>query len=461
MRVRHAGPFAASLGLPILLGIFAALVSAPNASAQDAEPDSSLRDWFSGELQLGVDTARSDSEGDIELEQVLRLKIDPPEHNRVHLRTTLWTIEDLDGSEDPTSTLRSISDASDSAVQTRLLSLYVEVDDIAGDSTLRIGRQRIVDGVVYNRIDGFYFGWRRARWQGYAFAGARASVYEDAHEDVSTGGGVSVRLHAKTRLNVDMFYGEDERRRFGTGQVETTLTSVSLRQVLGKQHSLSGRATWNDTKLDEVRVTAQGFFSGSEIVYSASYRKRLSTLSNRVTEVTQFTNVLGELNEFQDFLGTIDIPLSEKFSLGFDAQVHDAENTALASGNRDFQRAGASLDMFDLAGHYDASVILAFWNADQGEGQWTVTGEVSREWEGTEVTVGVDYDRFEDRISTFDPALQTVSFVEEHENIYSFYVDVKHEINEQHRIRVRAIFEHDDGPDSPYWRLRGDYTLRF
>ena len=429
--------------------------------AQESDPEPSWKEWFTGELQLGLDAARSSRDGDITLDQVLRLKIDPPKHERFHIRTTLWTIEDLDGREDPTSTLRRLNDASGSSVQARLLSLYLEVDDVGGDSTLRLGRQRITDGVVYNRIDGAYYKLRGARWEGYAFGGARASVYEDAHEDLATGAGLSVRLPTKTRVGVDFFYGADERRRLGSSDLETSITSVSLYQALTSRHSIFGRATWNATDIDELRFSVQGFFTESEIVYTLSYYNRLSTLTERATDVSDFYRVLGEFNQFQDVHALVDIPITKRFGLGLEAQVHDAENASLQSGNRDFQRYGMSLDFYDLRGHYDTSLILDYWNADFGEGQWTVTGEVSREWERTKTTLGIDYDRFEDRVTNFDPTLQSVLFVETHENIYSFYVKVEHEINEQHRVRVRALFEDDDGPDSPYWRLRAEYTLSF
>lgn len=428
---------------------------------QELEAGPSSRDWFAGELQLGLDAARSSRDGDITLNQVLRLKIDPPKHERFHIRTTLWTIEDLDGREDPTSTLRTLNDASGAGVNVRLLSLYLEVDDVGGESTLRLGRQRITDGVVYNRIDGAYYKLRGVSWEGYAFGGVRASVYGDAHEELATGGGVSVRLPTKTRLGVDFFYGADERRRIGAGNIETSITSVSLYQSLTSRHSVFGRVTWNETDIDELRLTAQGFFEKSEIVYTLMYHNRMSTLTERVTDVSDFFRVVGEFNEFQDIHARVDIPITKSFGLGLEAQVHVAENAALESGNRDFERYGISVDTFDFIGHFDASVILEYWNADFGEGQWTATGEISREWERTEAAVGIDYDLFEDRVTSFDPALQSVVFVETHEHIYSFYAKVEHEINEQHKVRIRALFENDDGPDAPYWRLRAEYTLTF
>lgn len=445
----------------VALVALCAYLGSNSVAGQESEIEPSWRDGVSGELRIGLDAARSSRDNDFSLDQVLRLNIDPPQHERIHIRSTLWTIQDLDGSEDPTSTLRSLSDASSSDVQARLLSLYLEVDDLGGDSTLRIGRQRITDGVVYNRIDGAYFKWRDSIWEAYAFGGARASVYEDAHEDFSTGAGASLRLPTNTRVGVDYFYGNDERRDFGTGDIESSITTVSVRQSLTKQHSAYGRASWFDTELDELRFMAQGFFTEREIVYSVSYYNRLSTLAERVTDVSEFYRVIGEFNEFQDVHALVDIPIATHFGLGLEAQVHDAEDASLESGNRDFQRYGLSLDLFDLGGHYDATAIVEYWDVDFGEGQWTVTGEVSREWEDTEAALGIDYIRFQDRVTQFDPNAQNVFTVESHENIYSFYLKVKHEINERHGIRVYGIFEEDDGPDSPYWRLRAEYTLRF
>lgn len=445
----------------VVFAILAAGFSVPDAYAQQTEPDHAWSDWFSGELQLGLDLGRSARDGDIELDQVLRLKVDPPEHEKFHLRATLWTLEDLDGHESRSSIFRTLNDARDTSVQTRVMSLYLQIDDLGGDSALRLGRQRITEGIVYNRLDGLFYKWRNPIWSWYGFTGARASVYTNARKDLRSGGGISVRLPTKTRVAADLFYGDDDRKRFNTGATFTTISSVSVTQLFTNTHSAYGRATWNGNHFDELRFTAQGFFPGSEIVYSASYQKRFSAVAERVNEVNEFFHLLGEFNEFQDYSVRVDIPITKHFGLGAEAQVHDAENGNNSSFNRDFQRYGVSFDFFDIAGHYDTSLILDYWDADDGEGQWTVTGEVSREWEHTKAAVGVDYDRFEDRVTNFDPVLQDVFVVDTHEDIYSVYVRLKHDFNDNQTLRARAIFEDDDGPDSPYWYLRAEYTLRF
>ena len=446
-----------------LVALLAPLVlCGPRSLAQDEEvADATVRDWFSGDLELGLDVARTSEDGDIELDQVLRLKMDPPKRERLHFQTTLWTIEDLDGPEESTSTLRTINDASDSSVQARLLSLYMEVDDLGGDSTLRLGRQRIVEGVVYNRIDGGFYKWRNRRWEVYGFGGARASIYEDAHGDYSVGAGASVRLPTKTRLGVDYFYGEDDRRTFEGDEVASSLTAFSVRQQLATNHSLYARATWFDTDLDEVRLSAQGLFSAQEIVYTLSYRNQLSPVADRVTDITEFYRVLGELNEYQDAQALLSIPVTKRFTLGLEGQVHEAENSSETTGNRDYFRVGTSFDFYKVLKHYDLSVYLNYWDSEFGEGQVTITGEVTREWAKVKATLGLDYDRFQDRLIEFDETAQEAFTVESREDIYSAYARVRYTINDQHALRFYTIFEEDDGPDSPYWRLRAEYVLSF
>ncbi len=451
-------------GVVLVSAILAAGFFVPDACAEETEtgPGHTWSDWFSGELRLGLDAGRSSRDGDIELDQVLRLNIDPPEHERIHLRTTLWTLEDLDGHEDPSSIFRTLNDSRDTAVQARVMSLYLQVDDIGGDSALRLGRQRITEGIVYNRVDGVFYKWRNPRWTLYGFAGARATVYTDAHKDLRSGGGVSVRLPTRTRLAVDLFYGDDESRRFNTTPIFSSITSVSVTQRFANTHSAYARGTWNGDDFDELRLAAQGFFPGSEIVYNVSYHNQLSAVAERVNEVNEFFHLLGEFNEFQDFSVVVDVPITEHFGVGAEAQFHDAENSGIATFNRDFQRYGVSLDFFEIAQHYDASLIFDYWDADDGEGQWTITGEVSREWERTKASIGVDYDRFEDRVTNYDPAATPPVFVvDTHDDIYSFYVRLKHDFNENHTVRARALFEDDSGPDSPYWYLRAEYTIRF
>lgn len=419
----------------------------------------SLRDWVSGSLNLGIDAARSDRDNDIKLDQVLRLRIAPPKRDDIRVQVSLWTIEDLDGREDPTSVLRSINDASRAAVEARLLSLYLEVDDTWGDSTLRIGRQRILDGVVYNRMDGAYFKQRRGNWDWYAFGGARASVYEDAHEDSVAGAGASVRLPTRTRAALDFYYAEDDRS--GGTTDDASVVSLTLRQQLSPYHSLFGRSTWHRGFIDEVRLAATGIFIKPEIVYNIAYRQRLSFLGDRPTDINGFTGIVGELNEFEDFHASLDFPVSERLTVTLEGQLHDAEGASVNTGNRDYNRYGAILSGDDFGKGIDFSVTFEQWDVDSAEDAVVVTGDVSKEWEKVKVTWGADYERYQDRVTTLDPLLLTVDLVETHEDVYSFFSRVHFTIDENRSVWFRLTYEDADTPDAPYWRLRGVYSIRF
>lgn len=441
--------------------LFLFLTAAIAAPAQETDSAASIHDWLSGELELGLNAGRSDRDGDVEIDQLLRLSVDPPKHKNLHLRATLWTIEDLDGNESSSSAFRSLNDSTGSSVATRLLRLYVELEGENVDYRVRVGRQRIMDGVAFNRIDGGYVKLNRENWSTYGFLGVRASVYSSSSHDVSTGGGFSWRPAHGTRVALDYFYGDDQRRNFGSGSIESSLTSLSIRQSLTRYHNLFARATWHEHDLDELRLTAQGVFHEDALIYTLSYRRRVSDLAERPTDFPQFFNVVGELNGYEDFQGVISFPIGGHVELGLEAQIHDAEESSFGTGNRDYQRYGLSVDVIEVAQHYDLRFILEFWEVDSGESERTVSGEVSRKWANTLAALGVDYERFQDRIIQFDLATQSSFTVESKDDIYSLYLRIRHAINERQSMYIRASVEDDDTSDAPYWRLRAQYTIQF
>ncbi len=461
-------------------------------------------DWVRGSLETRMDFQRAGDETDFELDQILRFQIDPPDHQRIRLRGSLWTTEDLDGGEPARSALRGLNDSFGSDVQARLLYLYLEVDNLWGDSTLRLGRQRIREGVAYNRIDGAYFSQRRAKWDWYAFAGARASVYESAREDRAAGAGVVWRPQRKTRVALDYFYGEDHRSggeevRGGlfTGffgrplvrrvrrQVDSQSLSLTVTQRLGLRHTLFGRYTLHGNDSDELRLSVTGALDWRDIVYDFSYRRRLNILRDRTNDLSGFYRVLGSQDEFEDYMASVHIPLGGRFTLSLEGQARETKNDALNTGNRDFQRyalvLGAQTKESGLAGN----VALERWNVGDGEGSWAITGEISKAWEKTKVSFGADYERYEERLSVYNarsnflfdsitaaaPLLATilrpfftnrdVDVIELHENIYMLYAKVDHALNDRSQVSARLSFEEDDSSQSPYWRVQAGYTVQF
>lgn len=163
---------------------------APEQLATEQPPAkgaSERKKWIGGSFEAGIRAEWAGDDSDVDLSQTLRLNIAPPEYPRLHINGSLWMLEDLDSDEPRTSPLRDINDAYDSDVRVRLLHLYAELDDVWGKSTLRLGRQRIPEGVAWNLIDGAYFKKTMPRWDWYVFGGVRGSVYRDTHDDAALG----------------------------------------------------------------------------------------------------------------------------------------------------------------------------------------------------------------------------------------------------------------------------------
>jgi hypothetical protein len=47
------------------------------------------------------------------------------------------------------------------------------------------------------------------------------------------------------------------------------------------------------------------------------------------------------------------------------------------------------------------------------------------------------------------------------ENVWAVYTDWRWHIQEDQEAFIDVSYERDDSDDSPYWRVRGGYTIRF
>jgi hypothetical protein len=501
MALRKLHTLAAALTAALLLatGGVGAQETPPEAEGE-IESEAKV-DWIDGRLDVGIDARRTDRDSDVELEQYLSVDIKPPKYEKLSVRGALWMIEDVDGRESGTSTLRNLNDASSGSVRARLLYLYLEADDILGDSTLRIGRQRILESTIYNRIDGIYFKKRMETWDWYAFGGARASIYNDVHNDHVLGGGIGWRPLATTRIALDFFYGEEHRDdevrltplawllrapypRRVQSHIDSRQVALSVSHQIALKHHLFGRYTWHEGDSDEFEISATGVVTARDVVYDLSYRKRLNLLTDRTSDVTGYYRVLGALNEYDDIQGALHVPLNDRFTLSFELQWHDTDGDR-DLGNRDYERYALVLGASDLGPGIDAELALELWDVSDGESTWAITGEVSKAWEALELTLGADFERFEDRIVLHRPEARNIArllnvlnpavfprynplvpfldtrTLDYHENIYSFYLRADYALDEKQSLWAEISFEEDDGPDSPYWRFQAEYSIRF
>jgi hypothetical protein len=483
---------------------------APEAEADAAAADAAVEEepakpkWIDGSFSAGIDAAFADGSSDIDADQTLRLRIRPPQAPNWQVTGSLWMTESLDGDEDKWSVLRDIDDGYDHDVRARLMHLYVQGDNLWGQSTLRIGRQRILESPLYNRIDGVYFRQYRNRWDWYGFGGVRASLYEDAHDDMVLGGGLGVRPYNTTRLGLDFFYADDHRGndaeirqpflsrllRLGyprrVDEEESNIWyALSLYQDLTDNLQLYGRLSMVDDEIDQIVMNFNGYVPSFELTYQFTYRRQMDRVQDRVNDLTVYYRILGPLEEYDHFLLSLHKPLTQKLALSLEAELHEADSDSMYGGNRDYNRLAAILAADDLFWGVNNSIAVERWDTDDGEDAWILTGEMSKEWKQVKLTVGADYERWRDEIDEYQPwplwlnslavaVLPGVypSFtpgvwfldtkvIETREKIYSFYTRLDWDVTENQEVSAKIIFERDDSPESPYWRVQAAYEIEF
>lgn len=441
--------------------------SADGAPTEDGTPSDSDDQgeearWIGGSFEAGIDAEWSRRDSDVDLDQTLRLQIDPPGQSRLRLRGALWLNENLGPDPERVSAVRDLNDAWDSDVRARVLSLYVEVDDLWGDSALRLGRQSIAESREWNHIDGVYFRKRLARWDWYAFGGARASIYADRHEDLVFGGGVAFRPLPRTRFAVDVLYAQESRDPYGralhslefedfigylfpVGQgaawlvpnvvrvplargvarwlalgpvgfagypygafsdcrLDAVQASFSVWHAFGENLSVMGRVDWVDDGVAEGLLRVAGTVPKLELSYEIAYRSVLGTVEDRPSDLTGYYRVLGPWRRNENLFLAVHRPISDKLTASLEAEFQNAKASTPLAGNRDYNRFAAILTASKILKNTDAMLALELWDAEKGESSLVMSGEISRQFGQLLVAVGADYERFEDRIFR-DPGL--------------------------------------------------------
>lgn len=478
----------------------AAEEEAEKESAEESEARETAK-WVSGWYETCVDAAWDDEDSDFDLLQTLKLDVAPPACDRLRFRGLLWTDADLDGDEERDSALRDLTDAYDSDIRARLLHLYAEYDNLWGDSTIRVGRQQILESVTNNRIDGIYFKQRRGSWDWYVFGGAHASLYYDTHNDLALGGGVSWKPRPRTRLALDAYYREDDRNwdndlldrlydfvwggRRIRPDLNNTLVSLSAWQGITENVHVFGRLRLMDGDVDDLLLQVSGYVPQWKLFYEFNYQGRYNRARDRVSDLSYFYRILGAYEEFNDFLVALHKPVTERITLSLEAEVRDSNDESRRTANRNYQRYALVGDIEKLVCGTDFRLAVERWNVSGDEGVWSVTGEAVKSWNNFELTVGTGYERYQDRLAKYEPwpgriNLALVSLVpgyyvaanpvvwllddwvvESHENIYSAYARGKLALTKNQDLRMNVTYETDDAPDSPYWRVRAQYTIRF
>jgi hypothetical protein len=470
------------------------------AVSEDEAPEEAPR-WYRGMFEAEVDSVIADGGSDLDFSQYLRLDADPPKMPRLHLRGAVWLHQDLGSDAGKSSTLRDINDASSSDVQARLLYLYADIDDALGDqSVLRLGRQRIEEGAMYNRIDGIFVKKRVNKVEGYAFIGARASIYRDTSSDLVLGGGLSYLPSSQTRIALDGYYAEETRygvtsrpdfslfhgfSRPIAPEMNDSKVTLSFWHNFGPNTRLFGRVGMLGSELDELSLSLNGYVPRLDLLYDINYRQLFNTTGDTTGDLSPYYQILGQYREYTTLYVGLHRPLTKKVTLSLEGEVRDSENDDYYSGNRDYQRIGTVLDVEELYKGFGVTTSVEYWNVSEGEGSWTLTGEIYRNWKKVEWRVGVDFVRYKDRVIEYDrnaalldaaivalvPGIypgfswftqnNSTRVVDTRENVYSIFTEVDWEFRDDQALFAKFSFEEDDGPDSPYWHTRAGYRINF
>lgn len=461
---------------------------------------------YEGSLRLGFDGIWGPEDDDIEMDQFFQFKLDPPDAERLHLRGAFWVLEKLETPSSERSALRDLNDTFEDDVLARVSSLYLDIDDVWGDSVLRLGRQRITEGAAYNRIDGAYFKQKQSNWDWYVFGGTRASFYGEVFEDPVYGAGVSVAPSSRTKLALDMYMGHERQytsrhfslhgpvaaiyRRITAEDYEDSVDSfsaiISVWHTVSENLSLFGRLSLYDEGGEEVLLNAAGQIPGwLDLTYDITYRHQFNSIGDRTNDITGFYRTIGIYEEYDNLFISVYRPITEKLLVSLETELNftSAEDRA----NRDYQRYAAYLQGEKLFGgaELDARIGVENWVVSKGGGSWAVVGEVGRRWDNIQVALGADYQRYRDHVIESNEALLLLDMarkwfspgslqiynplllvfgdytVEMHENIYTIYLKTKWNISESHEVAGKIAYEDGDAPDTPSWRFQADYTYRF
>lgn len=482
-----------------------AAVTEADAPAAETVPDGEqptlVKRWYRGSFEAEVDGVSAGGDGDLDFSQYLRIDADPPQYPRLHLRGSLWLHQDLSSERGKSSALRDINDASSSDVQVKLLYLYADLDNVLGDnSVLRVGRQRIQEGAAYNRIDGLYLKKRQGQFEWYTFIGARASVYRDTSDDLVLGGGAAYLPTTHTRIALDGYYAEESRygvsksrprflqvgyNRPIASEINDSKVTLSVWHNFGMNTRAFARMGMLGSNLDEMALSLNGYIPRLDLLYDIDYRQLFDTVGDTTADLSPFYQILGQYREQQTLYIGLHRPLTKRVTLSLEGEFRNAKNDDFYSGNRDYVRLGTVLYVENAFKGFDLSTSVEYWDVSSGEGTWTLTGEISRKWEKVDWRAGVDFVRYKDRVVEYDrnaalldaalvafvPGVypgfsyftqaNSTRVVDTRENVYSIFTDLDWSFSEGQNVFVKLSFEEDDGPDSPYWRVRAGYRIRF
>lgn len=209
-----------------------------------------------------------------------------------------------------------------------------------------------------------------------------------------------------------------------------------------------------------------------DMSYDVSYKHQFDSREDIVNDLTGYYRVLGTYEEYDNLLVSLHKPLNKMFTVSVEGEFHGSDASRFTgAGNRDYNRYAVILAADDLMPKLDASIGLEYWDLDQSENTWAVTGEVSKTWERFKLTIGADYQAYEDHVVRYNPwphrfdrfftdfvpgyyagtrpliwVFDTYT-VETHENVHSIYGRLKYDLAQDQDLSLKVTYEEDEAPE--------------
>jgi hypothetical protein len=261
--------------------------------------------------------------------------------------------------------------------------------------------------------------------------------------------------------------------------------ALSLWQSITPNMNIYGRFKYQGGNGDDVKLMLTGNIPCIDMSYELAYERMLNANTDNLSDLTAFYRVLGAWQPYDDINLMIHKPLTKELVLSFQAEYHNAHNDEKFTSNRDFELFSVSLADENIWKGFGGQVALERWYVHGGEGTWAVTGEATKKWKCLQAALGVDFQKYEDKLVLYNPWARWLDqlriallpgmyetynpFViffdkyvaEQHNNIYSIYARTKWAINPDQDLSLRVTVERDDEPESPYWRVQAAYEIRF
>lgn len=393
-------------------------------SEQPAAP----KKWISGEFDAGFDGIWSRHDRDIDLDQTLKLNLEIPGYDKLHVRSMFLLDEDFDSDNARNNPLRDLDDNHRSDVSGDVLYLHLDIDDVWGDSLLRIGRQRIPDGPSYARIDGVYFKKNMGAWDWYVFGGWQASLYDQPFGDPAVGGGVAWQVSSNTRVALDAYWLDEDREHYThyyrprltdllyrdyprglENDLDDSMVSLTIWQAITQNLRVMARLDLHDGSHTELTLQATGYIPACLLSYELTYHGLFGDLEDRASSLTSYYRILGPENSYDDFLLVLHRPITKKITLSLEGEIRnvdagyprwgwsywDQDYDYPVKTNQDFNRFAAILSANDLVWGLDGNISFEYWDIDDFGDSWNVSSEISKAWEAFELSLGVEYRHYE------------------------------------------------------------------